>query len=679
MVWGMIAIMSHTLRMAILLAMVIGADTARAQGTWAEPAWPLRRAVDVEWDAKKMTGEEVAEVEFWTAGQHASSGENVRVASEQGKLVPAKVLMAGPGDRMRVLFAPARGVKRHFVYWGHPSPPKTPPAIAEVPMRAGVLLEMKKMQTPLSASFQQMAAAWEKNTQVIGRTLVDRLYGGINPFGEEVGVMAKYSASLIIPEDGDYTFAAAASDRGSLGIGSQPVLWVPGSTGDTRFNAAVKLKKGRHDLVFYLENAAGEQRLSVVWKRPRQDRFELIPPEAFGVSPKTRAGAMEHKTLAVVADMTIDYAGESFYSDHFSHRYRFAAQGGRGTAKGPVKIDWDFGDGQTASGPATEHVYLKDGTYPVTLTVTAGPQKDVRTNRIAVSRLWERIDAPPGDLPQAHARVVAGYDLAKLPAEWLPAACRLFEKAGDAASLEKAAVRLAGIRSGVEVNAAVLALIGAAGELASQGKFDAAARVWEAVPAGSPFELAAAREYTELLTWRIGDFAKAVKTIEPHAKQHPTNAAIQRQHAHALILAQRVAEGQNVLAKLPPGGPADRQWALAGALARTIEYYVKEGDWDAGEKQWEKWQAQYPADFLEGYGVLLRTELMEKAKAPVGAAKVAEAFALAMPKSSYAPRLLDRASRLLVQADSARSKALRELLKQKYPEDPLSQDNKVAP
>lgn len=663
----------------LLVASLPLAGEAVAQGTWAEPAWPFRRAVDVEWDAKKMAGDETAQVDFWTAGQHASSGESVRVATEDGKVVPAKVIMTGPGDRMRVLFAPARGVKRHYVYWGHPSPPRTPPAIADVPQRAGVLMEMRKTQPPLSGSAQQMAATWEKSRPMVGRMLVDRLYGGINPFSEDVGVIVRYSASLIVPEDGDYTFAGAASDRGCLWIANQPVLWIPASTGDTRFNASIKLKKGRHDLVCYIENAAGEQRLSVVWKRPGRDQYELIPPEAFGVSPKTTVGAMEHKTLAVIADMKIDYGGEAFFLDHFSHRYRFTAQGGRGTSKAPAKIEWDFGDGQTATGPAAEHVYLKDGIYPVTLTVTVGPQKDVRTNRISVSRLYERIDAPPGDLPQAHARLVSGYELAKLPVEWLPVVCRLFEKAGDAASLEKAAVRLAGVRAGIDANTAVLALMGAADELARQGSFDAAARVWEAVPAGSPHEAAAARHYAELLVWRIGDFAKAVKVIEPQAKQHAANAVIQRQYAHALILAQRIAEGRKVLEKLPVGGPADRQGALAGALARTIEYYIKEGDWDAGEQQWEKWQAQYPADFMEGYSVLLRTELMETAKAPAGAAKVAEAFALAVPKSSYAPRLLDRASKLLARTDPAKSKALRDLLKQKYPEDPLSQDNKVAP
>jgi hypothetical protein len=70
---------------------------------------------------------------------------------------------------------------------------------------------------------------------------------------------------------------------------------------------------------------------------------------------------------------------------------------------------------------------------------------------------------------------------------------------------------------------------------------------------------------------------------------------------------------------------------------------------------------------------VLRTKLMELRNRPEAAAKVAEAFATAVPMSPYAPQLLDRASKLLATDDPTKSLALRQLLKQKYPEDPLSQ------
>jgi len=158
------------------------------------------------------------------------------------------------------------------------------------------------------------------------------------------------------------------------------------------------------------------------------------------------------------------------------------------------------------------------------------------------------------------------------------------------------------------------------------------------------------------------------------SKAFPGDNALKRSYAHALILNQNAAAGKKLLESIPSDSP-ERHAALAGALARSIEYYITEKDAESGQQTWEKWQQQYPADFLEGYSILLQTRLMESAGYAQAAARVAESFALAFPKSSYAPQLLDRASKLLAKTDPGRSTSIRNLLKQKYPEDPLSQDN----
>jgi hypothetical protein len=139
------------------------------------------------------------------------------------------------------------------------------------------------------------------------------------------------------------------------------------------------------------------------------------------------------------------------------------------------------------------------------------------------------------------------------------------------------------------------------------------------------------------------------------------------------VLSQKIDEGRRVLLLLPVEEPSDRQAAVSGAMARTIEFFISDGDAEAGEEAWDRWQNHFPGEFLDGYGVLLQTRLMELQKAPEAAARVAEAFARAVPRSSYAPQLLWRAAKLLQKSDGARSKAILDLLKEKYPEDPLSQ------
>jgi tetratricopeptide (TPR) repeat protein len=290
-----------------------------------------------------------------------------------------------------------------------------------------------------------------------------------------------------------------------------------------------------------------------------------------------------------------------------------------------------------------------------------------------VSRLYERLDNPPTDHIATQAKIVAGYDVARMSARSLAWACLMHEQSRQLNAMEKVARRLAAAREGVDPGFGAKTLQSAADLLVSAGEFEAAGRIWEAVPADSPFQPDAAKGFAQLLLWRQADFAKAVKLLEPLVAAHPNDQSLKRDYAQALILDQQAAAGKKILESLIPQGPRDRQAALAGAMARTIEFYITEGDWPSGEQVWDKWQRQYPADFLEGYSVLLRTRLMELGRAPQSAAKVAEAFALAMPKSSYAPRLLDRASTLLERSDPAKGRALRQLLKQKYPEDPLSQ------
>ncbi|MHC4914019.1 MAG: PKD domain-containing protein [Planctomycetota bacterium] len=68
----------------------------------------------------------------------------------------------------------------------------------------------------------------------------------------------------------------------------------------------------------------------------------------------------------------------------------------------PATFLWDFGDGETASGPKAEHVFEKAGSYTVELTVTDRLGRSAkRTTVIKVLEEWERRDSGstgrPGD------------------------------------------------------------------------------------------------------------------------------------------------------------------------------------------------------------------------------------------------------------------------------------------
>jgi hypothetical protein len=207
------------------------------------------------------------------------------------------------------------------------------------------------------------------------------------------------------------------------------VLFVPNCPNDVRNNTTVRLTRGKHEFVFYhVKVGGGDARLSVAWRPPSAKAVEVIPRDTFGVVPRAMVGPLEDAKKTLVADFKIEYLGECFYEDHYSHRYKLSVVQPKSIAA-QVMAEWNFGDGQTSTARETEHVYLADGAYPVRLTVKVGNNSDTETTAIVVGRDIEQITSPPTDAPAVQARIVATYDVAKLPLAWLAWAAILEQRA----------------------------------------------------------------------------------------------------------------------------------------------------------------------------------------------------------------------------------------------------------
>ncbi|HSI33653.1 MAG: PKD domain-containing protein [Phycisphaerae bacterium] len=657
-----------------LLALIL-LLTPRATAAWFDNAHPFRREVTVAWDADKPTGSELALAEVLTAGRHKPDGADVRVAADDGRPVPFRLLAVGPGDSVRVVFAPVKGQRKYAVYFGNPAPKPRPGP--EMPISAGLLLDMRTFAGQRPATADALLVLWEKSTVPIGQTMIRGLSLGKSPLGDLSSWIARLSGTLTIPADGEYTFAASANSAGLLSIANKPVVFAPNLVGDTRYNAKVTLTKGKHPVDFYHASAGGEGVLSVVWKKPGGDKFEPIGKDALGALYIATPGPLEEIRKTLTADFKVEFLGESFYANHYAYRYRFTAHPPKASAQ-PPKYEWDLGDGQTAEGPTVDHVYLADGLYPIKLTARIGANADTQTTRFLVARDVS-IDSPKLDEPAVQSKVVESYKLDRLPTSHLPWLVLLHERAGRLDAMLAAAARLAPLTSGFDPAAALTALDDATDAALAASRAADIAKIWAAVPANSPMQPAATRAYAKILVWHLTDFDTACKVLAPLVEsrramtQRPADQFVERLYAHALILNQRADDGRKILQAMPIEGPPDKHPAMSGAIARSVEYYVTQSEPDAGEEQWERWQRTYPADFLDGYGALLRVRLIEARKQPDVAAKVAEAFARAVPRSSYAPTLLDKASKLVTSTNPTKGAELRALLKQRYPEDPLSQ------
>jgi hypothetical protein len=67
----------------------------------------------------------------------------------------------------------------------------------------------------------------------------------------------------------------------------------------------------------------------------------------------------------------------------------------------PITYDWDFGDGNTGSGPTPTHAYALPGLYTVTLVVNDGDVNSLPDETLATVSGGAAIEEPPAGAPLA--------------------------------------------------------------------------------------------------------------------------------------------------------------------------------------------------------------------------------------------------------------------------------------
>ena len=639
---------------AILVTVGFGAilwlaASARGEDAWAKQRCAYRRPVMVYWDSDNAVGGEIAVVEFLTAGHSKTDGGDVCVTTADGKEVDSRVLMVGPGDSVRVVFDLSPGVQQYDIYFGNP---EAPPAqdISTFQIARGLLLEARKWNGQACDKAADLAPDWNAGGPILGRTMVDLPFIAGNPLGEVPNTLRRYGGELSVPQDGLYTFAAATSAWGALYIDGQPLLYAAGLTPHADFQQTLYLG-GFYDLT------------SVAWRLPGAADFTTISRADFGIVSHARPGDLESRDGRPLADFSAENEACCPCDDEVTNRYTFTAAGADAAAQ------WDFGDGQTATGATVDHVYLSDGTY----TVRIRQRGDEESSRLAAHQDWTDQMDPSIDPVWAQAKIVGDYAIDRIPASELGVATLMEAEAQNWPVADRMAARLAREKSHGDAGIAdaLLALKKIAG---NQSDWQTAARVWALVPVDSDLQPQAAIDEAQWLVWRGADFDRAAARLGELAAARPDNPQIQQAFGEALVLDQQAERGAKILNSLSVAGDPRRRPAISGAFARTMEYYLDQWDADSAQEAWDKWDAADPTAFLEGYSVLLRVRLMALRHIPQPAAKVAEAFATAMPDSPYSPELLDTAAKLLETIDPAKSKQLRDLLAEKYPEDPLSQN-----
>lgn len=656
---------------------LVAAGAALGQGWW-QPKWTYRREVTL--GAQRPSGQpgsDIAVVTMPTGGLIKPDGSDVRVATVGRTEVPCRVLMVGPGDQVRLAFAIRRNTTRYYVYFGHPRPPASKLALE---IRRGVLQETWVYPGGGIKTLQQVQAVFSRAKRLLGRDFRDRVFLGHNPFGPQNSIASRFTAYLPCSAAGQYKFACSSQDASFLLIDGKVVVANGGHHSpqrDISKQGAVTLSKGLHKLTFYHVNVTGHPIAVAAWQPPGGKRIWPIDAKAFAPVVRAKPGAMAQYGKSQGVDFLPRYGGECFLRNRYYQRWTFEALT-PGRAGRRMDLTWDFGDGQKASSPKVEHVYLVPGEHTVTLTARGSRGGPARKNRIFVTRPWDQVATNRLDAVTQHARIIKDYNFASLSAEANAHAILLLERARASDLLKRAG--LAFIARG-EASAALVELVVPlfAEAMAPRERIDAllkGAKMTRNIAVRAQLTQLAGRTALD----DLADTDGAMKLFELVVRQYGplTSSRAVREAKVGMGDVWRVrgdrkkaAEAYRSAGLGKDVNPA-RLEIIKGDYARHVEDYLLKGDFTSAMEYVRRWETDIPQDKLEGYWTLLVVRMHLKQRKYADAAREAMVLVKANPTSNYAAQLLLHAAEAYGKLNKdAEAKAALKRIVEKYPESPL--------
>jgi TolA-binding protein len=524
--------------------------------------------------------------------------------------------------------------------------------------------------------------------EFIGRDFRDRVFLAHNPFGPQSRIACVYTGYFLAPKAGAYTFACSSQDSSFLLVDDKEVIDNGGfhrPQYDVSRQGKIELQGGPHKLTFYHVCSGGDPVAVAAWQTPDAKDIKPMPVEAFSPVVRATPGAIQRYGREVEIDFIPQYEGEAFVADRYFQRYSFEALT-VGNPGASVQWQWDFGDAQKSTAAKAEHVWLVNGEYTVTLTAKTYAGVLTRTNRLFVSRPWDRLTENKLDGVHQQAGIVLGYDFKGLGAD---ATCEAIVLLNRAAA--KDATREALLKAGE----ALTLKDSAAGKLLAEAMpiyaeaLVASGDAPKAVAAlGKAAKMTADPAVAADLLVRAGNIlldkdepAKACEVFEGAIRQYA------RLTTSPAIRSARIGVGDSWRLR----GDYDKAKAaytdarvrldaanqpaavLRGDLAHHVEDYVRQKSLEAARQYLDRWEDSFPLDRLEGYLSLMKARYLAARGADAEAAREAEVLVGVNPTSSYAADLLMLAAAAydkLKKPDQA--KAALKMIVEKYPESPLS-------
>jgi len=659
--------------LSLLLSLSAGARTAAAADpAWQAAGWTQRAVVAV---TQPDGPHDVAAVNILHEGRAAAEGKDYRIFDSAGQPVPYEVTYHHPARDSWISFRAPPGQKDFVIYYGKPDaeidPQRATPApLGQGPPHAGasaggwiprrglLLTSMRRdRETDNPKSVPQMLALVAKSPGLEGAAYCRAISDSFNPFGDSDYYISVYRGWIEIPAAGKYGFCTASNEASFSFLDGQDLVHWPGRHTEQRgkhgeYNATRELAAGPH-YVEYLQEEVLLYQLAFLGYRPAGSAaFDAIPEAMF---PLPRAAAVaryeqaDGKRGVALRPELVDNVWPKEQSGGQFTRYRFSADAGTAATDWQGwTLDWDFGDGITASGPSVEHVFLRNGDYAVKLTASSG---DTR-----VEAVWPLVVFPIEHLggPYREGRIedyvpiVERYDAGRLQGAQLGELVRFLAASGQQAGAEKLAETMLA-RPDLEPAAraeAHLMLAGDAGSAAtvwdSPPPADRVAKVVEHLQTAIPLltdPTAKVRAIARLLRVKgveQHDIAAASTLYDeglklsqsPKPDERPKPAALRDLHlamGDALLVAKSPGKAasayheaeQLVEAPIPPAVRA----AKIGAYPENLAQLVAAKNLDDAQTITREWLDEFPADQVRGTSLFWLGKIAQLRGKPVASVR----------------------------------------------------------
>jgi tetratricopeptide (TPR) repeat protein len=381
-------------------------------------------------------GVDTAGVRVLCHGRAQLNGDDYLVVDATGKAVPFQLMFHDAGRYSLISFRASDPRQRYFIYFNNPkatrapeqvidnsAPGSGPPKAPWLPKYGLVLQTLQRPEGDNPQTIDDMARLIAGSKAKHGARYQRRISDGYNPFGSSDYYISIYRGWIQIPKAGPYQFCTVSNEASFSFIDGKPLVHWPGRHTVERGirgekNAMVELTAGLHYIEYYHEEVTLEQMAFLGW-RPSADKGPFSPiPETIYTAPheavvtryETPTGPLLYFEPTITDSIWPLERHEGQYT-----RCRFRVGSTPALAQGTV-YRWDFGDGQTATGPDVSHVYLALGNYTVVLSAQ-GPL----TARwpLEVYEIDHAADPFKEGQPSEYAKLAGTYDRSKLDANHL--------------------------------------------------------------------------------------------------------------------------------------------------------------------------------------------------------------------------------------------------------------------